>query len=178
MYAGKTKLGVDLKSTVNLKKVPKTTTWYLVADAARACLYEKAKDRGDINLKQQWKNLDARKKSLELVSDKPGRSFDSHTQSTHGQTGAPRHSLSQRLTPTEEATLRFAQKMANNLSRERKNGRFEKLVLVAEPKLLGSLKTNLDKETLKLLKATYQKDYSWISESDVLEHLKELDRKE
>ena len=53
-------------------------------------------------------------------------------------------------------------------------GRFGRLVLVAEPRLLGELRAALDKPTAALVSATLDKDLVGIDNRDIPRHLGKL----
>lgn len=164
MYQGKTKRGVDLKSTRSIRISRPTTTWLLIMDSSQARLYQETpKKNKKIELLREWKNPEARKKSSDLVSDRPGRSFESYTKAHRGQTGRVRHGLSSRRTPQENSTIGFVTRLASAIGDCKRKKVFENLVLVAEPRLLGEIRKRLDSETRKAVVAEIEKDFSWVS---------------
>ena len=82
------------------------------------------------------RNEAARKKTGELISDRGGRSFDSH--------GQGRHTMA-REKSTLKHTLRvaFAKNIAEQISDAKQAGQFDRLVVIAAPRFLGVLRDSL-----------------------------------
>ncbi|MBI3777824.1 MAG: host attachment protein [Gammaproteobacteria bacterium] len=84
-----------------------------------------------------------------MCADKPGRSFDSR--------GQGRHSLSTEQQATGHLAEQFAKHLSALLDDGRHQQRNAKLVLVAEPRFLGSLRAALSSPTAALVTATLGK---------------------
>jgi protein required for attachment to host cells len=86
----------------------------------------------------------------ELASDRPGRSFDSE--------GQGRHAMGQPVDAHEQERIRFAKTVATRIDEARKKDRFDRLVLVAEPRFLGHLRQGLSSATRQRLTTELQKN--------------------
>jgi len=106
---------------------------------------------------------EGRLKNVEINSDKPGRAFDSF--------GGGRHSMGKEHEPTEEVARQFALSLAEKVHLGRTQNRFDRLVLVAEPRFLGVLRAALDSPTASLVSATLGKDLGGIEDRDLPAHL-------
>ncbi len=139
------------------------TTWILVADAAQARLFcNDGPGRGIravSNAVLRGRNLPGR----EIMSDRPGRTFDS--------VGQGRHAKEPRTDPREVEKHRFAHKLAVMLEGELNQGKFDRLVLVAPPKALGRLRVELSKSVRARVSAELAKDLTHLPTQELQEHL-------
>jgi protein required for attachment to host cells len=116
---------------------------------------------------------EGRRKSRELVSDRPGRSFDSWTRARGGhQAGSPRHGLSSHDDPKEHSAKLLSEKLATFVGSAHAEGRFGELFLVAEPHLLGRIRSAMDKSMKNVISGEQEKDYAWLSHSQLSARLK------
>ena len=136
----------------NTKPIYAGETWVLVADSGRADIYLRARRRSPLSSVESLTNEQARAKEHDLISDSPGRAFDSAGQGRHsmGSDHAVKHHL-------REA---FAKRVAQALAAGRKAGRFSHLVLIAEPAMLGEVRAHLDNTTAACVSLTIAKDYA------------------
>jgi protein required for attachment to host cells len=142
------------------------TTWILVAHRGGARLFENLGPGKGMQLVEDIPHPEGRLKSGEINADKPGRAFDSF--------GNGRHSMSQEHEAAEQVSLMFARHLCDKLEKARAENRFGKLVLVAEPRLLGELRGALDKPTAALVSATLDKDLAGVDNRDIPKHLDKL----
>lgn len=124
------------------------STWILVAHRGGARLLE-------------WRGLDAvevesiehpegKLKARDIDSDKPGRVFD--------RFGPGRHATSRENEATQHVADVFAKSLGVVLEKARTDGRFTRLVLVAEPQFLGRVRAALSPQTAKLIVQSIDKD--------------------
>jgi len=99
----------------------------------------------------------------EIMSDRPGRTFDS--------VGAGRHAKEPRTDPREVEKRSFAHELAAMLDDGLKQGKFERLVLVAPPRELGFLRVELSPAVRKRVSAELNKDLTGVSPSEIPDHL-------
>ena len=125
-------------------------TWVLVADARRADVYRRATPSDPLEPIQHLEDDAARAREQELVSDKPGRAFDSGGQGRHAM--EPPHTAKQQLRTA------FAQRIVHALAEGRRAGAFEQLIIVAAPAMLGELRAQLDGPTAVRVTAEFDKD--------------------
>ena len=140
-----------------------TTTWILVAHRGGGRLFENSGPGTGLRLIQTIDHPQGRLKSGEINSDKPGRAFDGF--------GSGRHSMSKEHEPTEQVALQFAKQLSEILDKGRTGNRYTKLVLVAEPRFLGELRSALPPPAAALVSATVDKDLGGMTEHDLPKHL-------
>ena len=142
------------------------TTWFLIADGTRARIaYNDGPGRGIrpvFDEEFQGRNLASR----DIVSDKPGRTFDSG--------GKGRHAMEPPNDPRELEKRNFARGLARRLDEAAHRGDFDRLVLVATPKVLGNLRALLSAKTLTKVTQEIHKDLTQIPLRQVEDHLGEL----
>ena len=109
--------------------------WVVVADQSKARIFTVEDPRGPLIQMDELEHPEARKREQELISDRPGRSFDS--------SGQGRHAMGTSVEPKKEEAIRFAKQVADYLQAAHHEGRFNRLVLVAGPPLLGLLRDKL-----------------------------------
>ncbi len=137
--------------------------WVLVADKARARLFEAFGDKQGLMELEAWTNPDARAKGRDLQSDRPTRSFD--------RFGPGRHATGPEVEPKEKSVERFAHDLGEALERGRVEHRFEKLVLVAPPAFLGALNESLGKSLRDCVTLSIDKNLTVLSPGEIREHL-------
>lgn len=139
------------------------TTWILVADGTQArLLYNDGPGRGIKPFFEEvlhGRNLPGR----EIMSDRPGRTFDSF--------GQGRHAKEPPSDPREVEKRRFAHELAAMLDDALKRGKFDRLVLVAPPKALGQLRAELSKPVRARVSAELGKDLTHLSVRELPQHL-------
>ena len=119
-----------------------STYWVVVADESQAILYSRAKKYSPLVEFLRLENETAKEKVGDLLSDKGGRSFDSH--------GQGRHTFAnEKSGPKEQAATVFAKQLAERLAAEHHRGRFGAFAIVAAPRFLGLLRSALS-SSLKL----------------------------
>ena len=138
------------------------TTWILVAHRGGARLFENAGPGTGMKLLEDIPHPEGRLKSGEINADRPGRAFDTFSR---------RHGMSQEHEAADQVSLMFAKHLCDKLEKARAENRFGKLVLVAEPRLLGELRAALNKPTAALVSATLDKDLIAIDNRDLPKHL-------
>jgi len=176
MSEGRTKRGIPLRSTLGMRTSPDLHSWILVADRSQLRLFEKNQQvtPATLDLKVHWENPDGRLKARDLLSDRPGRSFDSQDRSHHGQTGGARHSYGEGSDPTQQ----IIQELVKHAVRLVEGTDFGKpgsrLWVVAEPRLLGLLRASLDGMFPKAEVFFFDKDFAWLSGPNLQARLHEL----
>lgn len=110
-------------------------TWVLIADAARARVFENTGKGTGLTLVQDM-TLDAEVlPSHELGADRPGRSFDS--------VGSGRHAMESPSDLNREQKRHFARRIAVAIADRQARRSFDRLMLVAPPVTMGDLRTAL-----------------------------------
>lgn len=125
-------------------------TWIVVAESARARIFAKSGIKEKLQEVADLSHPESRLHARELTSDLPGRAFDSH--------GEGRHGMEQASDPKEQEARAFAAEVARHVEQGHREGSFESLILVAPPKFLGRLRTELNKTTRESLVAELDKN--------------------
>lgn len=131
-------------------------TWIVTADRAGARIIESRHD--GIAVLEDMSNEEGRLQDAELGTDRPGR-FEGGAKARHGAN--PTESLHEHIAKA------FARNIAEKLRLGRAAGRFDRLMLAAEPRMLGMLREALDAHTAHLVTASVPKDLQHASLDEV-----------
>ena len=140
--------------------------WFLVADAARARLFETSGKDVALTEVLDLMEPNARIRETELASDEPGR------QATAGGPGT--HGMQEKITPREQEDIRFAAELADHLQEGLKNGSFDALYIAAAPHFLGLLRKALPEGVAAKLRGDLDKDLTRLGESEIRTQLHSL----
>ena len=124
-------------------------TWVLVADGEKALFLQNVTDGQDPYLKVVRMEAQDNPPHGEQVSDKPGRMPDGGAHQRSSMPEADWHLL---------AKDRFAAEMSDILYKLAHRNAFEKIVLVAPPRTLGTLRDKLHKEVAARVVGEVAKD--------------------
>lgn len=139
-----------------------STTWILVANSARARLFENIGIGKGLNLVSEFAHPQSRLKGSDLVSDRAG--FMQSAGNGHG-TRQPA------IDPKQNEAEHFAQEIARTLDLGRGQNKYERLILVAGSPFLGTLKSRLSGQVLALTSDTLEKDYTSNNAREIGKHL-------
>lgn len=139
-----------------------TTTWILAAHRSGATVYEHTTP-GSLALVREFPHPEGRMKNRELGDDRPGRSYESG--------GVQRSSVGSDHVPVRDIAESFARMLAATLNTARTEHKYDKLVLMAEPRFLGTLREALDPHTSATVLGSVSKDFPRVTEAEVKEHL-------
>ena len=109
--------------------------WILVANQAEAQIYSSGQLPGNLLLVDVLANKEGTTHPRELISDAPGRAFNS--------TGSGRHAMEPNTGVKEEQRRRFVKEMDDRLQAAHLKGDFAQLVLMAAPAVLGVIRKSL-----------------------------------
>ncbi|HMB48370.1 MAG TPA: host attachment protein, partial [Afifellaceae bacterium] len=141
----------------------KLKTWILIADASRARILENdGPGRGVQALANRIYEAEHRKAG-DIMADRPGRTFDS--------AGSGRHAKAYRSDPVREEERAFAASLVGNLQQAHEKGDFDRLILIAPPKMLGDLRAQLPESLQAVIHAEIDKDLTPIPNSDIPQYL-------
>lgn len=170
----RTSRGTPLRSTAGMRFIKDQPRWILVADRHRLVLFETCKDElGEcLLMKEEFLDPDGRKKGHELVSDRPGRAFDSQDKSRRGQAGGARHAYGNSAGPVERATQSLVHAAVQIVDKHGLNREGTHLTVLAEPRLAGNLIPALQRAVPHCATGLLEKDYAWIPTRDLAERLK------
>ncbi len=139
-------------------------TWILVADSARARLFNVERPRGPLEELTDFVNPAERLREGEIYSDDRGRSV---------APDGSHHAFGDNKDPKAEYARRFAHELAEYLRDARAREEYRRLYLVADPKFLGELRAQIDEPTARLIVTTIDKDISRQDPPAIRRHLPE-----
>ena len=122
----------------------------VVADERQANFFDASKYGAPLSLRASLENPAGGKKDIDLETDRPGSRFGGASDVRHGSgpQQAHHHGVDgERSTEQHELTL-FAKEVAQKIDGDRLKHDFERLVIIAGPKMLGLLRQQLP-ETCK-----------------------------
>jgi protein required for attachment to host cells len=138
-------------------------TWVLIADAARARVFENTGKGTGLTLVQDM-TLDAELlPSHELGTDRPGRSFDS--------VGSGRHAMESPSDLNREQKRHFARRIALAIADRLTRKSFDRLILVAPPVTMGDLRAALPDKVKSALTAEVVADLTNTPMGELPAHL-------
>jgi protein required for attachment to host cells len=131
------------------------TTWIVAADASRARILQVA-GRQRLSEIETLLNPEGRLSDRELTTDANPR--------LHGPGG---QSAREEPSAVEHAVEMFSKRIGDYLEKARTDHRYDQLVLVAPPKILGKVRKELGKEVEKLVADELPKDLSWFNAREI-----------
>jgi protein required for attachment to host cells len=138
-------------------------TWVVIADGAHAKVLQYSPEKPTLEpVKDVAFEIDL-PRTHEIVSDRPGRSFESQ--------GRARHAKNGRSDPHRELKRGLAHKIASALQSSLANKRYDKLVLVAPPVTLGDLRDALAETVRTRVSAEVAQDLIKTPASQLCGHL-------
>jgi protein required for attachment to host cells len=141
----------------------------VVADRGEARFYDVASLRAPLKLAGRLSDSTARLHDRDLTTDRPGRVFD-HAPPPTGRRGAvAHHGAGDEPGPREHEAERFARQIAERLEAARQG--FDRVVLMAEPGFLGTLRIALSKGVAASVAAEVPKDLVHQDDDAVRAHL-------
>ncbi len=137
---------------------------FVIADGGHARFVQPATDNA-LHTIEAVDSMTVHKRDHDLVSDRPGRSFESGS--------STRHAYAARQDPHEQEKVRFAHLIAARMNEGSATGLFTELVIVAPSSVLSELTDALDLPTKAKLLGTLAKDLVKVPDQDLYAHLKE-----
>ena len=135
-------------------------TWVVVMDRMGARLFERQARKKELALVKEWGHSEGDLKEGELTADRPGKAR--MPQQEFGS-----NSLSPSGSAKEESLKKFCKQVGKYLNIERTTDHYDELILVAEPRTLGTLKSSLNSQVSKMITSTVDKDFAWIETEDI-----------
>lgn len=130
--------------------------WIVVADGSRARILARKTPRSDLTLVESLDNPAARQKTRDLITDSPGPLGTSDPLSSPGE--------------IEED--RFAHRLAQRLSDGAHRNLFNGLVLIAAPRFLGVLRSELPRPVSALVVSEMVKNFTSLTVEEVQQSLR------
>jgi len=140
----------------------KKNSWLLVANSSLARIFKIETIHSLVEI-DVLEHPESRLHNLDLVSDKPGRGFES--------VGGQRHGLENGTTPKQDEFLIFARKLGQYLKTAFQQKKYENLYIAASPTLLGLLRQSLHPSISKIVSAEIDKDMTHLNPHEMINHL-------
>lgn len=142
------------------------TTWILVANGSEAFIARNlGPGRGiekDLEAEFHGQNIPNR----EIMADAPGRSFDSG--------GQGRHAMERPSDPQRVNQQAFAHEIATHIDKAASKSKFDRLVVVAAPQMLGELRQSLSNAAKAKVTGELAKDLTHTPLHKLPDHLAEI----
>jgi len=142
-------------------KVP-WESWVVVCDGAKALILQNAGDAELMNLQVRETLTQPNQPDRELGTDKPGRSY-----APDGLSGSAMEETSWQ----DQAEADFLKKVAVKLDELVHEKEASRIVLVAPPRALGTLRPNLSADAQATISAEVAKDYTNLPIDQIERHL-------
>lgn len=139
--------------------------WVLVAHESGARLFEARGPGKGLELIREVLHPEGRVRDRDIDTDRPGRSFP------RGGTADNRSAMSREEGAHDRVVSDFARELAHLMREGRIGGRFQRLVLVAPPRLLGLLRSSLDTNTAQCVVGSLDKDLAFADAGELAEHV-------
>jgi protein required for attachment to host cells len=141
-------------------------TWVVTADSTRADFYRVEKIGGDFQPVTSINHAEGKKKGQDLVTDRPGRAFDS--------AGTGRHAMSGQVDPRDHEANVFAREICEKLELGRTRGAYGRLIVLAPPDFLGRLRKNITPAANKLVIESVPKNVLGLDAADIRKRVSTL----
>lgn len=128
------------------------TKWIVVADAAQARIFHRIKQGSVLEQEHVLTHPESKAHPGDLRTGGKGEVIES--------TSAASHQSDPQTSTMEKHADIFASEVAEFLRKRRAAGKYDSLVLVAEPQFLGRLRDNLDNATLQIVDKDIDKDWT------------------
>lgn len=142
------------------------STWFVVADARRARVLEFDGTKGEFGSPLDFDYVAPAARDGERFADRAGRVSE--------RKGPTRHAMEAPTPPTRADEEDLARRIAKDLAGVAHRHDMDRLILVAPPHMLGTLRQQLDGNTSKLVAGEHGKDLSKLSDHELKARLREL----
>jgi protein required for attachment to host cells len=139
--------------------------WIVVANSSLARILAAPTPDGPLVELECLSHAAGRMLDQQLISDRPGRAFDS--------SGHTRHALESEVSPKQEEAIRFADHLAGKLRKAHAAHEFDHLAIVAAPRFLGLLRERIGPAVTRSLTETVDKDLAMLSPQEIRGRLAE-----
>jgi protein required for attachment to host cells len=126
------------------------TTWIVVASRSEVRVFEMARADEELREVIGVGNASGKLKNIDIDSDAPGRASDNRMRA--------RHAYSTEQEPRERLLENFYRAFLREIDTAFSQHKFSRLVLVAEPRLLGLVRSLLSVQLSRAIKAEIAKD--------------------
>ena len=138
--------------------------WVVTANTNRCRIFNYVKNPNQLTLVKELYHEASTLKDSDLVSDRPG----------HFKTrGTSRGAFSPHEEPKTVEIEVFARQIAKELDSNRRQNKYDTLILVIPPQMNGLVHQHLDKHVKECVSHNLNKDYSFLKEHEIVETLKQ-----
>ncbi len=137
--------------------------WILVADSSQARIFSAENSQADLIEIETLFHPEGRLHEQNMDSDLPGKNS--------GSQGAGGHAYSDENSPKEQEEINFALRVANHLSDELNQNKYERLYMVAAPAFLGDLRNAISTRVEKHVAFSLGKNIVTLSPEDIRAYL-------
>lgn len=138
-------------------------TYILCGNSSFVIIYSKKNNENNFNEIKRFNCLEGRMKNIDLVSDKAGRQSRDQMFRTSG--------LMSSYTKKDHFVDQFAKTVSDFVNASRCQRKYNDLVIASSPGFLGVLIRHFDKETLRSISKSINKD---LSQKESLQRLRAL----
>jgi protein required for attachment to host cells len=138
-------------------------TWVLVANQAGARIFDHPVAGAELALVEEIDHPEGRLKNSEIDTDRAGAAFESAAPGVRA--------MGREESAHERVAADFARALAAKLSAARNDGRFDQLLIVADPHLLGLLRRAMDVPTGSRVKRAMPKNLAHVPTHAMHKHL-------
>jgi protein required for attachment to host cells len=144
----------------------KSTVWILVCDGARGRIFVNRGRGTGLSEIESAEAPDARVPTRALGADRPGR--------THDASGDRRHAMEPLVDWHKFEKERFAKEMAGLVNSAALENKFDRVILVAPPRVLGNLRQALNAQATAKIGGEIGKDLTQVGVHDLGPHLSDV----
>lgn len=130
----------------------------VVADQSEARFYDMERRDGELRLAGRISDPSARLHDRDLQSDRPGRKADRAPIQSGRRGSTPQHGVGSDRKPRQHEAALFARRIADAVVAAQRADRFDRLVLMAPPGVLGLLRKALPLPLRRMIVAQIAKD--------------------
>jgi protein required for attachment to host cells len=139
--------------------------WLALADAGALRVYDVPPRPGHLREIAGMARSQALPPTHEIMSDRQGRSFESH--------GVARHAMEPHTDPRREMRRRFAERIAGHLAAALARDEFDDLIVAAPPAMLGDLREAWSMHLRKHIVLEMPKDLLKLPLAELADHVAE-----
>lgn len=143
----------------------KTSTWLVIFDSIECRIYDYSKrEKNFIPLIHEIAKPENKLRDIDITSDKPGR---------YRAKGTGLSTYEQESDPKKVHIERFAQEISKYLVTSLNQNSYNKLIVVAAPRMMGILLQNLDKQVKKSIVHKIEKNAVKLPDRQLTGYVKE-----
>ncbi len=131
-------------------------TWMVVFDTTTCHIYHY--DKHHLDLLKEIKHIENRGKDSDFALDRPG----------HYKASNARGAYTPKSNHKANSIQHFANEIGHYLEKERSRQHYDKLILVAEPHMMGRMKKHISKNVERLVHHEVPKSLLWTNDNALL----------